>query len=194
VIGPLIGAADVCAAVQTTLGTWLPSVILEEAAYTGLDALPTVATFEQLPDESASTTAQFPAVIVSSPGLQGSPERHGDGSYTAEWQIVVSFILRSNSYTTTANLTRRYAVLVRTALAQHPTLGGFAESTTWTDEDYARLASNVARTLAMGHVTFTVRVADVLNDQDGPTTPPEGLNPDAPTARDVEITVTEETS
>lgn len=170
-IGPLIGADDVCAAYETTLQQWLPSVITEEAAYKNLDPLPVPATYEQLPDEAALNTAKFPALIVSSPGLSTRPEKLGTGLYKPLWDVVVSYVIRGNSYRQTANLTRRYATVIRTAIMQHATLGGVAEDTVWLDESYARLPANVARSIAMGHVTFASLIPGVLDDTAGPTDP-----------------------
>lgn len=193
-IGPLIGADDVCEAIEATLTTWMPSVLAELHAV-GKPSLPVPATYEQLPDEATSTTAQFPAVIISSPGLADTPERHGDGSYTLCWAAVVSFILRQGSYRATAKAVRVYATAVRTAVEQHGVdIAG--SQVTYTDENYARLPSAAARTLGMGHVAFEVIVPNAMNDSEGadaPPTPPD-LTPDAPTQTSDDISLIKESA
>lgn len=192
-IGPLIGADDVCEAVEATLRLWLPSVLDEQEA-SGRPRLSDPATFEQLPDEAASTSAKFPAVIVSSPGLTGQPMFHGDGTADAVWSVVVSVITRGAGYRDTASTVRRYCTALRTTLTQHSDLGGLAEYTLWLDESYARLPNEVARSMAMGHVGFAVKVPAVLNVLLGPDSPPASgaTTPDYPTVLDASETVLKE--
>lgn len=191
-IGPLIGADDVCEAMEDTLTTWMPSVLTELAAI-GKPELAAPATYEQLPDEATSTTAVFPAVIISSPGLADTPERHGDGSYTLCWSIIVSFIIRQKSYRTTAKAVRVYATAIRTAVEQHGVDIADAQ-VTYTDENYARLPSSAARTLGMGHVAFEVIVPNAMNDTNAPAEPPPtgDTTPDFTTQTTADVTLIKE--
>jgi hypothetical protein len=175
VIGPLIGADEVCGAVETALVRWLPSVLAEVNAAHGL-ALAMPVTYD-MPDPAAlrNGTADVPTVVVSSPGLIGPPVRDEEGLYRASWRIIVSAFARGVDYRDTARNVRGYALAVRTALLQHPSLDGFAAELTWDGEEYAAVDSSAARTLGGAFVTFTVTVGDVTDATAGPNTPPDPL-------------------
>lgn len=189
-IGPLVDVDDVCLAAETTLQTWLPSVLAEITAASSI-ALPNPATYEQLASDADSTAAEYPAVSVSSPGLSAAPERHGDGSYTLTWQLDVTVGIRGASYRATAQQIRKYVSAVRVTLAQHSALGGIAETTTFKTEAFAKAKPTAGRTFALGGASFDVRVPNAMNDMSGATTPPipPDLNPDAPTATSTDITL-----
>lgn len=195
-IGPLIGADEVCGAVETTLTTWLPSVLAEiNAAHSTALTLPT--TYD-MPDARSlqSGSAEIPAVVVSSAGVTGTPERDPDGMYRASWTVIVSAFARGDDYRNTAQNVRGYALAVRTCLLQHPSLGGFASEVVWTGEEYAALASESARTIGGAFVTFTVTVDDVIDATAGPAAPPTTptlISPDDPTVLTTELLVTKET-
>lgn len=191
-IGPLLGADDACGAVEQTLRTWLPTTFDEIAAVKGVRP-DDPATWEQLPDETASTSAEYPDVIVSSPGLAADPERHGDGTFDAIWDVIVTFQLRQTDYATTAQHTRLYATGIRTAVLQHIAEQPNVSGVEWTGEAYSRARDQQARTFAIGHVAFTVRLAEVLNlELRAATVPESGLNPDPYVVADTPITIARE--
>lgn len=170
-IGPLVGADDVCDAVRSTLVDWLPSVVREIQAVKQLDPPLGVPTATEMPTAEALEANQgmpLPAFAVSSPGLDDVPDRRGDGSYDATWVVVVSFFTRGSSYDDTAKRARNYATAARTALTQHQDLGGLATAVQWRDEDYAAISARDSQTLGGTFVTFAVGVDDVLNDRRGP--------------------------
>jgi hypothetical protein len=195
VIGPLIGADEVCDAVEATLAVWFPSAVAEIAAAGGPAlALPTS---YDMPDAAAlrAGNAVIPAVVVSSPGLASAPVRDEEGAYRASWRVVVTAFARGNDYRDTARTVRGYALAIRTALVQHPSLGGFAAELTWDGEEYAALDSAAARTIGGAFVTFTVTVADVTDATAGPIVPPPAtalVSPADPTVTSADLLVLRE--
>jgi hypothetical protein len=195
VIGPLVGADEICDAVESTLAAWFPSVAAEIAAGGG----PVLAapTSYDMPDAAAlrAGNAEIPAVVVSSPGLTAAPARDEEGLYRASWRIVVTAFARGADYRDTARTVRGYALAIRTILLQHPSLGGFASELTWDGEEYAALDSAAARTIGGAFVTFTVTVDDVTDATAGPLAPPPStalVSPGDPTLTAADLLVTRE--
>lgn len=171
-IGPLISAQDVCEAVEATLIAWLPSVSAE-IALAGGPTLPLPTTYDMPSAEALiSGSAELPAVVVSSPGIIGVPERDEDMAYRATWAVIVSVFARGEDYRETAAQVRGFALACRVALAQHPSLGGFAAELLWAGEEYDALDARAARTLGAGYVTFNVTVDSVTDADAGPLIPP----------------------
>lgn len=194
-IGPLAGADEVCAAVERTLTTWLPSVTAEIAAAGG-PTLPVPTTYD-MPEARALSngSAALPAVVVSSPGLVGAPERDEEGSYRASWRVIVTAFARGDDYRSTARAVRGYALAIRTALLQHPSLGRFAAELTWDGEEYAALDPAAARTIGGAFVTFTVTVDGVTDATAGPAVPPATapfITPAGPTVTSADLRVLRE--
>lgn len=190
-IGPLVGADDVCDAVTATLTAWLPSVLAELQAVKPIKPPLDLPASTEMPTPEALRAnggIPLPAFVVSSPGVDDVPDRHGDGTYDAVWVVVVTFFTHGASYDDTARRARLYATAGRTAIAQHQDLGGFASSAQWREEDYAPIGDADSRTLGAAFVTFAVAVDAVLNDRRGPTDPPDGLT-DLPPVQSRTVTV-----
>lgn len=151
----MIGVQDVCSAVEQTLIDNLPALLQE----LGL----VVPTSYDMPDADAlrAGSAELPAVVISSPGLAEQPTRAEGPVWSAVWRIVITAFARGSDYRDTAANVRGYALAIRTALLQSPSLGGLSAGTDWVGEEYAALESRAARTLGGAFVTFNVAVDDV---------------------------------
>jgi hypothetical protein len=172
VIGPLIGAEQVCGAVEQLMADWLPS-ITAEITEAGGPQLPLPTTYDMPSAEALRAgNADLPAIVVSSPGLTGTPVRDGDGMYRATWRVVVTVFARGDGYRNTADIVRGYALAIRTAVVQHPGWGDLPSEVVWEGEEYAALDAAAARTVGGAFVTFAVTVDDVTNAVAGPLTPP----------------------
>lgn len=171
--GPLVGVSEVRTAVADTLKEWIDDALVVAAGAAGVDerrARPPrswkrVADFRNIPED------QLPCLFVTSPGLAGPPQRHGDGTHTATWRAVVTALVRGKSYDDTADMVSVYCLAIRAVCLQRNSLGGFAESTRWTGEDYDALETSQARTLGAGFVDLDVTVAKVVDAKAGPPGP-----------------------
>lgn len=171
-IGPLIGAHEVTKAAAATLTTWLPSVLDEVNQAKGLE-LADPSSFEQVPTADAVRQIDGTTVAIAAPGLIGEPHRSGRGEWSATWAVVVTVFTRQDDYASTLAAASAYGVAVRTALLQHPTLGGIASAVDWTAEEIAPVGDPAtARTLALCSLEFAVTVPEVLDDSAAPIDPP----------------------
>lgn len=173
-IGAVVDGTEVRDAVKDILIAWLPWYLAERCAAHGLarDALKPPVSWQVLPDLEAAKPDQFPAGIVMSPGLAGPPRQDDDGKVSASWLVNVLFLVRGQNYDEVARNVGIYAGAVRAAVAQHPSLDGFASGTTWRNESYDLLDGRVGRTLGGATVEFAVDVADVLDVFRGPLSDP----------------------
>lgn len=185
-IGRVVTADDVCAAVELTLREHLPLALQAIAEQHGIEPakLKPPQTWEQLPETSGieQQVDQLPALVIASPGLSERPVLDSDGDYMTAWTVSALAVVRGSSYRETQQLARFYAAAIRTALVQHPSLGGRANGVEWTGEDYARLGTAGARTIAGGLVEVSVRVGRAVNIYAAP--PPDvpgDLSSDGPT-------------
>lgn len=177
IFGPVITGNDVENAVTDTLKLWMPTYLAEMERVSGRDpgVLPaprswsTVSTFYQYNDQ------QLPAAIVVSPGTDGEPERRGDGTYTAVWDVVVAILVKGQDAANANELAKLYAAAVRMIALQKGSLGGFAAGTDWFGETNDEVPPDY---LPVGWVTgvpLRVRVDGVVTAFGGPATP--DLNP-----------------
>lgn len=180
----LIGAHQVCTAVEGTLQAWLPSILATVAP-----DLAAPVSYLLPSDEGFRRGEKVPAVVVSSPGLSGTPVQDGDGVYRATWDVVVAVYVRGQDYEPTARAVREYVKACRWSLLTHSTLGGFASELAWTSESYEALERAQSRTLGGGYLGVTVTVADVMRLGESPGVPPvSGPIPDLPTVRTRTVT------
>lgn len=153
---PLVTADDLCTAAEAVLREHLEPL----ATARGLEK---VRTWEQLPTLEALTTANLPAIAVTSPGLSAPASRRSTG-YDATWRIVVGGFVRGNTFTETAGRVRDWAAVIRQVMVQHPTLGGVATGLSWVGEEYVeRPERSSARTLGGCAVAFDVTARDVID-------------------------------
>lgn len=159
---PLITGDDVCGAVEAALRASVPAV----AEKLGWPLKPVE--WEQVPDLKAFTKAQPPVGMVTSPGLVSDPVRgrNDDGEVTtdATWRVVVGAWDRGGSWRATAQLTRRWAAVIRAAVLLDTTLGGLATGLRWRLEAYDQFPNvDQARTLGGCSVAFDVDVCNVID-------------------------------
>jgi len=181
--GPFVGPAHVRDAVEATLNLWAATYVGEAVRQTvGRNLNPPLTSFEDWVNEPGITglnPTMAPRYVVAVPGTVGDPQRHGDGTYRAIWQVLVNVWMWGPDYQTTEDYLGYYLVALRMALCQHPSLGGFAESTHWAGERYAQAAPPTAfHTWGHGVLTVLVTVDGVLNAYAGPSTVP--ANPATP--------------
>lgn len=199
--GQVVTGADVRKAMLDTLQVWLPHTLHEvhRQAAAGVPAEPLVRTWGRPVAPGSVTVDQFPAVFVTSPGLEGSPQRSGRGPIRARWRLVCTAVVTDMDYDRVADRAAWYAAAIRLAAVQQPTLGIDA-STEWVGEDYEALGlTPQSRTMAAVFVDFVVGVDAVVDPFGGPRHYPEPVvvpadpvvDPgDFPSVETIDITVT----
>ena len=188
--GPIVSGLDVEVAVTSTLKLWLPTYLAEMERLTSRPAqsIPTPRSWSTVPVFYQFQQDQLPAAVVVSPGTAGEPERFGDGSYSAWWDVSVAVVVAGQTRQNANELAKLYAATIRWIAAQQESMGGFASDTVWVGE-----ANDVAPSdyVEVGWATETqlqVRVDDVVSGSGGPATP--DLDPDPyPTVQTTQIVV-----
>lgn len=186
--GPLVGEAQVREAVKNTIATWSAVYITEMAAQTGL-ALKPVQDWKVLPEYRTLPLSDAPACWVTCLGTQGKPRPAGDGRTAADYLVEVSVLVwGQGTWEAAADLVSHYATAIRSAIAQHRDLGGFATNTNWQGGKGMPVEHSATRSL-MVHVShYLVTVENVVNVQGGPATP-TSPTVSAPTVASVTTTV-----
>lgn len=206
--GQIITAGMVERAMVASLQQWMPDYLGQmerietdstgELAYRP-DAIEpprgiiTRSDFDKWPED------QVPVIVVMCTGLAGQPERHANGNYWAPWAVGVAAIVSDTDEDSTRRLAQAYGAAMRTAVLQHKMLksplypAGFANGTSWTDEQYTDMPPVAERTMQAARVTFSVGVDDVTTEYAGPRTPSGAPSKDPgnwPTVKSADATVT----
>jgi hypothetical protein len=186
-LGPFVGPPQVRGAVLRTLARWGPFYVAEAARQTGLE-LPGFNDWVNEPMESPETVGEAPRYVVAVPGTFGLPERHGNGMVRAAWDVQIACWMWGQHYQETQDRLTTYAVALRQLMIQQPSLGGFAEATTWRAERYAEVAAASYRTWGQANLQFAVTVREVVNAFAGPRDVPD--DPTRPPVPDPPVTGT----
>jgi hypothetical protein len=178
--GPIVTAADVRNAVQSTISLWSRTYLDEMARRDGQstrssDQTPTLPDFRSYPDAFEAVgfpEDQLPSCALIVPGLTRKPERKGRGAVTAPWSVGVGVVVSAPDRARTIRLAELYTAAVRTLLVQHPSLGGFASGVTWLGERFTPPGGPAGqRTFVAGVLQFEVTVDEVVDTGQGPTQP-----------------------
>jgi hypothetical protein len=121
---------------------------------------------------------QLPSVLVLNTGLAEPPVREEDGSYSGKFALGCVAVCSARDRDATDQLSKWYAAALRGAIMWEPTLGGFARSIEWVDEDYDPLdpqpgGTKRGRQLAGGYAVFRVQVDRILTAPIALTEPPD---------------------
>lgn len=143
-------------ALQTNLPGWLEHLSTPDLV------LPQPRTWRRLADFADIAEHDSPAVLVTSPGIEGTPERDADGEWTATWLIRAFCVVRGRSYEETADRVGLYTAALRGALLDDRTLGGLALGVQRRTESLTELRSSNDRTVGAGSVTVAYTVTDDL--------------------------------
>jgi len=176
--GAIKTGTDVRDAFRSTLIAWMPTYLAEVARQAGLvpltpgqPALAPVRSWKVVTDFNSIPDDAMPAAMVSSTGTVGRPERRAGGITRATWALDCSIVVNGIGWDDTAARVGWYIGAARAAVAQHGSLGDFAQDTMWVSENYGRIPSAESRTLGAGVVTFTVAVESVMTIGTGPAAP-----------------------
>lgn len=197
--GPIIHAGQVEDAAAAALRLWLPTYLREIERQHNRDqlALPDPKSwlvYSQADRPEDWPEAGLPAILLMCPGLKGEPEREGAGSYRARWDLQAGAVVSASRPAQTRQLAQLYGAAIRAAILQHPSLGGFAQAVTWTDESNGDMSPVDSRSLGYTSVAFAVDVIDVIDAHGGPIVPDASADTDSPewpavTEADVAVTL-----
>lgn len=175
--GQILTGPQVEAAVLQTLRLWTPHYLDELGRQLTLpNALPAPRSYRVWSDQEHWPEDQTPAVIVVCPGIvKDSPTRNPTG-YDATWRVSAGCVVTAVDQVHVRHNAGVYAAALRSALVQHPSLGGRALATRWRGEDIVQDAES-GRTTALAIADFEVDVADVVDPQAGPLQVPDPVPP-----------------
>jgi hypothetical protein len=143
----------------------------------GRPPLPDPTSYAAVPTAEAVRRVKRSVLAVMVPQVIGSPERFGDGSYDATWLLSVAVWHEQAPDLPLLTAAADYVAAIRGTLLAHPTLGGLATETTWTDESTDLVGdATSALTLGMGTCEFAVRVPNVTAPEPGAVTGPAVLD------------------
>ena len=163
-----VSAGDVLDALQATVDAHFPAYLAARNAERGWSLPPIVFSAQQaIPD--ARIPSQLPALNYHSPGFGGDVEiGSGAGKYDATWLCVITVYARGVSGLSATRTVHEYVALIRDAVLQHTTLGGFADTAIPVDEHYDEAEDAQSLTFGIGSVAFDVTVPDALDRYGAP--------------------------
>lgn len=169
VFGPIVHKGQVEQAALNTLKQWNSTYLTEMELLTGRGSpLERPRSFSVVQSVVKFEEEQFPAVMVISEGLAAPPRRMAGGVYQATWKLTVVAIVSAIDQVTATDLAGVYGAACRALLVQKPSLGGFANSCVWVDEDYRPIDADKRRWLSAAASEMHVEVPDVLTTDAGP--------------------------
>ena len=149
----------------------MPAYISEFNRVLGGDILQVPKVYRLKPDNRQLTTALEASVFVACTGTLRPPERHSHQT-RAIWNAQVSLCVNgSMDWQETQAITFAYGAAARTAIAQHESLNGIAETSKWVGEKYLEKEHLANRTIGLILIDFEVTTATTLDVKAGPPSP-----------------------
>lgn len=189
VYGAMFGGGSVKQAVIQTLDRWLPSYISEINRQLGVPVLSVPKSYLYRADERpiAANTSQ---ITVSVPDIYGQPERRRDGTRTTFIAEVRAFFSGKQDWNESEAIAHAYGMACVGAIAQHPSLGGFAETTVWRGGPKLGASERSATQYRVAALTtFHVVVSNALSPYGGPPAPSVATPDDLPVVLDENVTI-----
>lgn len=171
IFGPLYGGFSVQQAMVNTLKMWLPTYIEEVNRQLGAQVLFIPERYQYKPDYRPGTPLPKAAVLVTVSGTSKEPERLNSGTRSC-WNAEVGlYNSGTQDWQETQALTYAYGLAARAAIAQHPALGGLAETTLWTGERYLEQEVSSTRVSGLALIDFEVTISNTMDVFGGPPSP-----------------------
>lgn len=152
---------------QQVLQANLPTALVDIAELEDVDPITPPKAWRRLPDFRKLLDDQSPTVIVTTPGLSGTPgegqEARLSNAVEARWDIRTFCIVRAGTYDAVADMVGWYTAAIRLAALRNKQLSGLARTTRWVGEAYDLLDASDARTIGAGSVDFTVGVDNAVD-------------------------------
>jgi hypothetical protein len=165
-------------AVVSTLRLWFNTYLTEvERQWSIEKPLARPNSYNVVPENNRYVEEQLPAILVISPGLDGTPRMDGAGSYIAPFRITIAVIVAAPDKKTVERNTKTAAI--RAMMLQKRGFNGLCEGIRWDGEDYTPTGTENRRSYGAATVDFVLDIADVVNKKAGPAAP-DAPNPDQP--------------
>lgn len=181
------------------LKEWLGTYLSEVERQYGLDpcSLARPKYWGTSVDDTLEPGERYPAIVVVSPGTNGTPDDTGGGNVAAWYDLTVAVSVMASNEMGARRVAGLYAGAIRAAVMQHGSVGGAAEATMWLGEEFlGEPGTQRNRSRAGALVHFRVRIGDAVNSQAGPAFPapddPCAPLADLPTVETVTISVDHE--
>lgn len=171
--GNTVDVEDIHGRVTAFIAKWSPSYLAEFGRRKGFLNLPAFQSYTNVDTMDKWPEDALPAVVTFIPGTNGTPEKQGDGSYTAEWPVGIGIVMSSKDREETRKLLTLYMLAIRAMFVQHGSLDDFSESTVWEGDSYDDLPFNASRTIQAGIVSFGIKINNVVESAAGLSTLPE---------------------
>lgn len=196
IFGAIKDGTHVEAAMIEHLENWQLTYLAEVERQNGLEPrfLPPMRSFVTVKEFDKWPEEQLPACIVIAPGLAEPAVADGEGKFRSKWMLGIAVICSAPTKEDTNRLAKWYTSAFRTAVLQHPSLGGFAQGVEWRDEAFSDVSEDAQRTLSSGQAMFVVEVRDTVDRRGGPVVVPPDPYGDLewPTVNEVSVEVVKE--
>jgi hypothetical protein len=172
--GPLVLDTDLNAGALRTIKFWLPRYLTQyestNSMTIGTYARPSEPSYATVFEDDGFPDQKLPAIIVTAIQSEGEPDIEANAFYSADFQLVVTAMVKGKTRDHARNLAGLYGGLIRLLMVQQPTLDGTASATKWRRGGVSRYRDTTAesRELAAGVNVFTVSVDDIMHADDGP--------------------------
>lgn len=175
IFGPLVMGTDVEDAIKATLETWFETYLAfveREIVRRGHKVpggkLPLPRSYTVSSDWDHFPEEQVPAVMVMAPKME-KPRRDGKRTYRADFPFAVGIFVEGQDRSSTERLAKFYGAAIRALITGRGDLGGFANATVPTSEDWGRHISNRSqRTFGTAEVCFVTEVLNIGRQGGGP--------------------------
>jgi hypothetical protein len=191
-----IDANQIADAVQSTIEEFIKDYLAEAERQRELapQTIPIFKTYSQVNEFRNWADDETPVCVIVSPGMSGKPLRKGRGEYMGNFTLGVAAIVQANQRENTNKLSRVYGAVLRQLLVQQAGMGGLVTGIDWEDEKYNDVPESEDRSQASAQVLFTVEVPGIVDASKGilaPSEEPYELDPEEPTATDVNVDIEE---
>lgn len=186
IFGPLITTYDIDTRLLGGIKLWLPTYLTqtERERQLGQGWLARPKTYANVLDDATFLDHVLPAVLVTTSGTVGDPERVGGGLYNVWWHFAVTVILRGPDTEGSRKAASLYGATLRRLLLQKSSLRdangvAFAGGMEWNSEVVLPVddTTDKGRNLACAIGDYNVLVEDVVQDMAGPVQPDPETDP-----------------
>jgi hypothetical protein len=191
VFGPLVVDTEIGAQIEATLAEWYPTYLaMLVRNVPSIGSLPAPGSYVHTSDPTHFPEEAPPTCVIAVPGTMGEPKRDA-ANWRAMWDVRIVVFVQAVDRNTTEQLAKYYATATRAILVQKPSLGNFAEGTSWRGTSYGiRVADRDQRTKGSCENRFAVDVRDVVQAFTGPVNPITTLPADWPSVSRVTTILT----
>lgn len=172
----LLSAGQIEDKARESLKKWFPTYLREVESQLDLPTgyFPAPNNYSDRNAFDMEAAEELPKVVVISPGIMGTPQKKGDGTFEAIWRLGIGLAAGARTEEDANRLVKGYGAAVRGIMLQNSELGDIgAIDITWSDEAYDDIPvpnPNVQLVKAAS-IYFDIIITDVVTRTQGPVTP-----------------------